>query len=78
MFFLGASFGLNLFQVDQLVSASSRELLVSESSLQLFSSERLLCSSASQSERDSQLLLLTLARRGVVNLVSFRNFLKVF
>jgi hypothetical protein len=50
--------------------------LVSESSLQLVLSESL--HSLTLSEKDSQLLLLTMVGRSLVNLVSFRDFLKFF
>ena len=40
MSFPGVSVGLNLFQAGQLVSVSSRQLLWSEPSLQLFSESR--------------------------------------
>lgn len=41
-------------------------------------SQSLLCSSASLAKEGSQLLLLTLAGRALMKLVSFRNFLKLF
>lgn len=59
---------------------SSESLFCSLACLSLCgsSSQSLLDSSASSSERDSQHLLLTQARRGLMNLVSFRDFLKLF
>ena len=74
---------LNLFQEADLVWVVFAGFLLWESSLKLslleswlLSCLSLLCSSAS--EVDSQSVLLILIGRGLVNLVSFRDFLKLF
>ena len=67
MSFPGTSVGLN-FQAAQMISLLQAAGLVSESSLQL---------SFPSSEKDPQPVLFTLVGRGLVNLVSFRYFLKL-
>jgi hypothetical protein len=75
--FPGASVGLNFFQAALLALASSRQLVWSDSSLQLSLLESLLCCLALLFLGDTQCLLLTLSGQGLVNLVSFRDFLKL-
>ena len=64
----GTSVGLNFFQGAQTGTASSRQLVWSESSLQL---------GFPSSEKDPQPVLLTLLGWGLANLASFRYFLKL-
>ena len=71
---IGESFPSDCAKQSADVCFSSAASLVSESSLQLVLSESL--HRLTLSERDSQLLLLTVGGRGLVNLASFRNFLK--
>ena len=66
--FLSDSVGLNLFQVAWLVTASSRQLVWPQS---------LLCSLTGLRVNPGPSLLLTQVGRGLVNLVSFRDFLKL-
>lgn len=68
MTFPGTS-GLNLFQAAQLLSAFFQAACVV--------SRVLFAVPLIWSERESQLLLLSLAGRGLVNLVSFRYFLNL-
>ena len=68
MSFLSDSVGLNLFQVAWLVTASSRQLVWPQS---------LLCSLTGLRVNLGPSLLLTQVGRGLVNLVSFRDFLKL-
>jgi hypothetical protein len=72
--FPGISDGLNLFQAAQLLSGLSRQLVWSESTVQLFSSESLLCSSVSPVSA----FIISLTGRDQVYLVSFKDFLKLF
>jgi hypothetical protein len=65
-------------KVAQLVSASSRQLVWSQSLGSLSPLKVSVQLSFCLWERDSHLLLLTLAGRGLVNLVHFRDFLKLF
>ena len=73
---LQSNSGLN-FQSAQLISASSRQLVWSQSLGSLSPLKVSVQLSFCLWERDSHLLLLTLAGRGLVNLVSFRDFLKL-
>jgi hypothetical protein len=66
--FLSDSVGLNLFQVAWLVTASSRQLVWPQS---------LLCSLTGLRVNLGPSFLLTQVGRGLVNLVSFRDFLKL-
>lgn len=66
MFFSGDLVGVNLFQAAVLISAAFRWLVCSW---------HLLCSSVLLVLKNSQLLLLTPAEKGLGNLVCFRDFL---
>lgn len=67
--FAGDSVDLSLFQVSQLISASFRLLDLSPYSLQLGSSKN---------HSPQSFLFLSLGGRSLLNLVNFRDFLKLF
>lgn len=67
--FAGDSVDLSLFQVSQLISASFRLLDLSPYSLQLGSAKN---------HSPQSFLFLSLGGRSLLNLVNFRDFLKLF